>query len=196
MPRRRRIEVPGGFYHAVTRGNNKQQVFDGPLRPLFLLMTNEVASEYGWIVYAWALMDNHYHLIFQLADGGLSDGMCELNTMFAHESNAHFGRINHCFGQRFWSAHLDSDRRLLAGIRYALWNPPRAGLCDHPRESSWTSYRATAGLDPAPKLLARASLLELFHADPLVAQRMFRRYVSDGRSRCQAPRKECDKRVT
>ena len=31
-------------------------------------------------VYAWALMTNHFHLVLQIGDAGLSDGMRELNT--------------------------------------------------------------------------------------------------------------------
>jgi REP element-mobilizing transposase RayT len=191
VPRLLRIEIPGAYYHVVTRGNNKQAIFDDALRALILNMMERVAKRFDWRVYAWALMTNHYHFVFQIGNNGLSDGMCELNTGFARASNARFGRIDHCFGERFWSTHLETDRHLLESIRYATWNPARARRCKHPRDSAWTSFRASAGLDFAPKVLAETDLLELFGANPPAARAAFRRFVSDGRVRCQAPWEEC-----
>ena len=147
MPRPPRVEVPGGYYHVTSRGNNRQEIFDEALRLSFLLHVARTARRYGWVVLAWALMTNHYHLIFQLGDGGLSDGMHELNTSLALTSNARFGRMNHCFGRRFWSTQLETDRHLFASIQYAMWNPPRAGVGEHPADSTWSSFRARAGLD-------------------------------------------------
>jgi putative transposase len=187
VPRPPRIEVPGGYYHVVTRGNSKQPIFDDELRGLFLQMTSRIADRFGWVVYAYALMSNHYHLVLQIGSGGLSAGMCELNGGFARSSNARFGRSDHCFGRRFWSALLESDRHLLASVRYACWNPPRTGECGDPSESPWTSFRASAGLDHAPRVLAVRPLLDHFHGDAPTARAAFSRFVSEGRVRCQAP---------
>jgi putative transposase len=187
MARKPRIEVPGGFYHVVTRGNNKQTIFDDALRRVFILQLTRIAARFGWRVLMYALMTNHFHLVFQLAEGGLSDGMRDLNTSFARVSNARFGRINHCFGNRFWSVHLETESHLLASIRYGLWNPARAGVGEHPADSSWTSFRPCAGLDWAPDVLALPDLLGLFGSNPARAQRAFQSFVSEGRVRCQAP---------
>jgi REP element-mobilizing transposase RayT len=187
MARQPRIEVPGGYYHVTARGNDRQPIFDDALRAIFLAQTARAAVRHGWLVYGWALMSNHFHLVVQLRSGGLSSGMCELNGGFARAANARFGRIDHCFGRRFWSQHLETDRHLLASIRYAMWNPVRAGLVDHPRDSSWTSFRTTVGLDHPSSLLAHRELLEHFGAEAVHARRAFFRYVSEGRVRCQAP---------
>jgi len=179
MPRERRIEEPGGWYHVVSRGNNKQPIFDSALRALFLIQLARVALRFGWQVIAYALMTNHFHLVFRLAEGGLSDGMCELNTGFARASNARFGRINHCLGRRFWSAHIETEPHLLATIRYVMWNPVRAGAARHPADSNWTSFRAGAGLELAPNCLALPELLGLFDPNPKAAHGAFARFVSE-----------------
>jgi REP element-mobilizing transposase RayT len=187
VPRPRRDQEPGAFYHVVSRGNNKQIVFDDHLRRLFLERLERVATRRSWRIFGWALMTNHYHLVLQIQKAELAAGMCELNTWFAHASNATFGRIDHCLGRRYWSARLETQHRLLLSVRYGMWNPPRANVCDDPAGSRWTSFRASVGLDPAPPVLARTQLLELFHPDPGAASRVFSDFVSEGRVRCQAP---------
>src|SRR5262245_50951473 len=139
MPRRPRHEEPGEYYHVVSRGNNKQVIFDDELRLLFLRLLHAIARAYDWRVLAFVPMANHYHFVLQIGVRGLSAGMCVLNTRFARASNSRFERINHCLGQRFWSAHLETEHHLLNSIRYCYWNPPRALICADPRDSNWTS---------------------------------------------------------
>jgi putative transposase len=187
MPRPPRHQEPYAYYHVASRGNDKQIIFDDVLRSFFLARLAITAERYEWRVLAHALMRNHFHFVLRLGERGLSDGMCELNNAFARASNARFGRINHCFGQRFWSAHLETEHHLLNSIRYAMWNPPRAGRCADPSGSRWTSYRASVGLDPQPSALAVADLLALFDRDPTRAQRSLSAFVLEGHVRCQAP---------
>jgi REP element-mobilizing transposase RayT len=187
MGRRPRHQEPGAYYHVVSRGNNKHVIFDDELRRVFLRTLQTIAEANDWRVLAFALMRNHYHLVVRVDVRGLSAGMCVLNTRFARSSNSRFERINHCFGQRFWSAHLETEHYLLNSVRYCHWNPPRALICAEPDGSRWTSYRASVGLDRPPPVLARKELLELFGADPARARRALSDFVSEGRVRCQAP---------
>ena len=99
-------------------------------------------------------------------------------------------------GSRFWSTHLETDRHLLASVRYTMWNPARAGVGDHPRASTWTSFRETVGLEHPSGLLAHRELLEHFGADPVRSRRAFFRYVSEGHVRCQAPWRDANVRIT
>ena len=187
MPRPPRHQDPGGYYHVVSRGNNKQPIFDEELRRLFLEHLFRLSRSYGWSVVAYALMLNHYHLVLQIGELGLSNGMFELNSGFARASNSRFDRINHCFGRRFWSAHLDTDYYLLNSIRYCHWNPARASVCSDPSGSSWTSFRASVGLEAPHPALAVGELLGLFHGEPASARRALAGFVSEGHVRCQAP---------
>jgi REP element-mobilizing transposase RayT len=187
MPRRLRHQEPNSYYHVVARGNNKQLIFDDELRHVFLSTLRAVATSYDWHVVAFALMRNHYHLVMRIGDRGLSDGMCVLNTRFARISNGRFDRINHCLGQRFWSAELDTPHYLLNSIRYAMWNPPRAGHCVDPGATPWTSFRGSVGLEDPHPVLAVDELLGLFHTQPDRARRALSDYVHEGQVRCQAP---------
>src|SRR3954470_617575 len=83
MGRPHRIEVPGGYYHVHTRGNDRQPIYFGNWSGRLFVRELERASErFHWRVLAYCLMANHYHVVLQIADV-LSDGMCELNGRFA-----------------------------------------------------------------------------------------------------------------
>jgi REP element-mobilizing transposase RayT len=187
MARKPRIEVPNGIYHIVSRGNNKQDIFDEQLRALHLRNLASVARTFDWFVVAWALMTNHYHVVLQITDKGLAAGMQQLNLRLARASNARFGRINHALGQRYWSKLIERDEHLRASIRYTLWNPARAGVCATPADSSWTSFRASVGLERAPDTLALGRLHGLFDHKPADGYDRFARFVMAGQERCLQP---------
>jgi putative transposase len=192
-----RIEVPGGFYHVSTRGNNKGPIyFEDVDRALFLTILRRIARRHGWTLYAYCLMTNHYHLLLQLSDGGLSRGMCELNGGYALAFNARHNRSNHVFGGRFWSDLVERDTHLLAACRYIVLNPVRADLCPNAETWPWSSYRPCAGLDLAPGFLSTGELLELFGRKPGAAQDAYRRYVSEGHGQRQPPWEDRDAGVT
>jgi len=156
-----RVEVPYGYYHVVTRGNNKRRIYDDDRDcENFLVLLERIARRYGWLFYAYCLMGSHYHLVVQIADKGLSRGMCELNTAHAVTYNLRHDRINHLFGRRFWSELITTDAYLLGACRYVVQNPVRAGMCGTCDEWNWSSYRATIGAAPSRPFLAAQAVLD------------------------------------
>ncbi len=66
MARPKRLEFPDAIYHVTTRGDGASDIFvDDQDRLLFLTVLGEVVSRTGWIVHAYVLMDNHYHLLIE-----------------------------------------------------------------------------------------------------------------------------------
>jgi REP-associated tyrosine transposase len=155
VARPRRVIEPGGIYHVTTRGNNREQVvWDDRDRAILLGAITQAARRYGWVVLAYCLMTNHFHLIVQVPSGGLSEGMRLLNGGFARRMNARHGRVGHLFQNRFHATHIRRDAHLLEACRYVVLNPVRAGICERPEQWRWSSYRACAGLELAPPFLA------------------------------------------
>jgi REP element-mobilizing transposase RayT len=170
-----RIEVPYGYYHVVTRGNNRRAIYlDDRDRRLFLMILGRVARRYGWSFLAYCLMGNHYHFVLQLGEAGISRGMCELNTAYAATNNVRHGRADHVFGRRFWSELITTDAQLLATTRYVVQNPVRAGLCASCEDWRWSSYRASVGLALPEPFLAVKSLLGFISGSERRATAAFR----------------------
>jgi REP element-mobilizing transposase RayT len=168
------------MYHVTSRGNNKQVIFDDEVRRLHIRNLGYIAEDHGWAVIAWAVMSNHYHLILRTGDNGLAEGMQRLNLRLARASNARFDRVNHALGAPYWSNEIDTPEYFEASLLYTLWNPTRVGEGRHPADSDWSSYRATVGLDWAPKALATAEILRYFGPTPGAARQTFERFVSVG----------------
>ncbi len=73
MPRCARLDVQGGFYHLMARGNEKREIFlDEEDYRNFLRRLRKVLRESGDKCLAWCLMPNHFHLLF--VRGALSHG--------------------------------------------------------------------------------------------------------------------------
>ena len=181
MGRDRRIDAPGVIYHVGAKGNRGCRIYaDDYERRVFLWLLGRVTKRYGWICQSYCLMTNHYHLVVQLSERGLSDGMRELNGGFSRFTNARHGLEGHLFRNRFWSDPILDEARMFATARYVVLNPVRAGLCLLPEEWRWSSYRACAGLDFAPPFLALAEHLEHFGRTPAEAQHAFREFVRNG----------------
>jgi putative transposase len=143
-------------------------------------MLGLVTARYAWTCHSYCLMTNHYHLVLELGERGLSNGVRDLNGGFSRFANARHGLDGHLFRNRFWSDPIQDEARMYATARYVVLNPVRAGLCGSPEDWRWSSYRACMGLDFAAPFLAVNEHLKHFGADPATARRTFREFVQEG----------------
>jgi putative transposase len=180
MPRPPRVQLPGGIYHLVARGNRRGPIYlDGDDFALFLGLGGTTVRRYGWTCHAYCLMPNHFHLLVQTEDANLSDGMHRLNSCYAHAFNERHGYRGHVFEARFGARVVDSDAYLGEVARYIVLNPVRAGLCDSAGEWRWSSYAATSGWVAPRPLLNPRPLLRWFGPDLATARLAYEAFVRD-----------------
>ena len=113
-------------------------------------------------LYAWCLMDNHYHLLLKGKMDEISAMMRALNSGYAQYFNERHGRVGHLFQGRFRSEAVESDARFIVTVRYIHQNPLKAGItkdCDY----RWSSFN---GYVDRPWLVDNARALELFYGEP------------------------------
>ena len=163
----------------MSRGDAKQCIFaDDRDRLLFLDLLAECVTRFDWILFAYALMPNHFHLLVELTAETLSKGMQWLNGTYALRFNRRHDRVGHVLQGRFKSPPVEKESYLLELIRYIVLNPVRANLASRPEDYRWSSYRATAGLAPAPPWLATGDVLLPFGPDRDLARAAFRDFVN------------------
>ncbi|MGQ0579710.1 MAG: transposase [Betaproteobacteria bacterium] len=181
MARPLRIEFPGALYHLTSRGDKQEDVFlDDADREEFLSVLGSVVERFGWRVYAYCLMDNHYHLMVETPQANLSRGMRQLNGVYTQRVNRRHGRVGHVFQGRFKAILVDEQNYLLELSRYVVLNPVRTKAVKDPGRYRWSSYRATVGEVSPPSFLDTASLLDQFAAITPAAQRRYRDFVLEG----------------
>jgi putative transposase len=61
-----RTEYAGAIYHVIARGNNGHAIFrDDADRKRFIETMAEACEKTGWLIHAYVLMGNHYHLLVE-----------------------------------------------------------------------------------------------------------------------------------
>lgn len=177
MPRPLRIQTPGAIYHITTRGNRREPIFlSGEEHYFHLWWLNRVALEEEWEVYSYVHLTNHFHLLVRTPKPNLSHGMRRLNGLYGQVFNIRHGHLGHVFQGRFHSKLVESEAHLLECARYDDLNPVRAGLCNHPIEWRWSSFRALIGVAPKPDFLS-LGILRLFSSDIERARRQYLEFV-------------------
>jgi len=64
MARKPRVEFAGAFYHAIVRGNQRQDIFrDDKDRTTYLERVEHYRKRCDFKLYAYVLMSNHVHLL-------------------------------------------------------------------------------------------------------------------------------------
>jgi REP element-mobilizing transposase RayT len=76
MARQVRIQFEGAVYHVMARGDRRESIIGGDKdRKMFIETFGEACQKTGWLVDAWVLMSNHYHLVLRTPQDNLVAGM-------------------------------------------------------------------------------------------------------------------------
>jgi REP element-mobilizing transposase RayT len=163
MARPLRLEHENAIWHLTARGNEQRDIFRDDIdRERFLAMLAETIIRFGWKLFSWVLMSNHYHLLVQTPQPNVSRGMHWLNGRYAQWFNRRHGRHGHLFQGRFHGALVEKEGYLLTVARYVVLNPVRAKMVETAADWRWSSYRQTAGLETPAPWLDVEDLLEYF----------------------------------
>lgn len=181
MARPLRIEIPGAIYHITSRGNAREPIFlDDSDYADFLNLLSLNLKRYNWILHAYCLMGNHYHLLAETPEGNLSRGMRQLNGTYTQRFNRKHNRVGHIFQGRYKAILVEKDSHLLELCRYVVLNPVRANMVKKPGEWRWSSYRATLGTDKGTTFLTTGWILSQFHKDKKTAVSRYKTFVLEG----------------
>jgi putative transposase len=127
----------------------------------FLSLVERSIAKFEWLVHAYCLMPNHYHLLIETPKAGLSRGMQLLNGRYAQAFNAGRRLDGHLFQGRFGSRLVESEGHAIWVNRYIARNPVEAGLAPGPAAWEFSSYGALRR-GTAPTWLAHNSVLRLW----------------------------------
>jgi REP element-mobilizing transposase RayT len=86
------------------------------------------AEKTGTVIYAWALMSNHAHLLVRSGSAGLPTFMRKVLTGYSVSFNKRHHRTGHLFQNRYKSILCEEEPYFVKLVSYIHLNPLRAGL--------------------------------------------------------------------
>jgi len=181
MPRKPRIEVEGGLYHVLTRGNNRQRIFYDDEDYLKLLtMLARQKQRLPFYLYAYCLMPNHLHLLIERREDAISAVMRRLLTGYSQHHNRRYRKVGHVFHGRYKSILCQTDRYMAELVRYIHLNPVRAKLVAAPEDYRYSGHRVYLGLDRS-ELVDVNPMLRHFGARKTQARERYVAFVRAGK---------------
>jgi putative transposase len=179
MPRRPRIHVPGGLYHAILRGNHREAIFHRPADyQAFEELVASYLERYEARLHAYCWMPNHVHLAVQVGRAPLGRLMQAVASVYARRKQRCVPTTGHLFERRYRAKLVQFDAYLLALVRYIHCNPVRAGLVSDPSEYIWSSHRAYLGLAPRSWLLTEPTF-SLLGGGTHASMHVYRRFMGE-----------------
>jgi len=186
MARPPRIDFPDALYHVTSRGNGRQQIFwTDEDRQRFLGQLADGVHSAAVILYALAIMDNHFHLLLRTPRANLSRFMQRLNTSYALYARYKHRRPGHQFQGRFKAKLVEDETYLRMLTRYIHLNPIKIAACRQLERAArvrlleaypWSSYPGY--VDDTKRLeFVCYDLLSDYGRTPAEARRQYRSYV-------------------
>jgi putative transposase len=144
MVRRNRTEIEdkNAIYHITGKGVEGTEIFtDDVDRNKFLQLLQKMVTPHKVLLFSYALMDTHFHLLLKTEEANLSQAMQFLNSSYAHWFNIRHIRKGHLFQDRYKSHLVLNSLYLYSVASYISLNPVEAGLVDSPEEYPWSSFQ-------------------------------------------------------
>ena len=134
MARLPRFFVPDTPQHVIQRGNDRQPIFRTSADLAFFKDCLAFAMRrHGVAIHAYVFMTNHVHLLVTPeAATSLPRAMQSVGRVYVQYFNSTQDRSGTLWEGRYKATIVDSDRYLLACMRYIELNPVRAGMVEHP----------------------------------------------------------------
>jgi REP element-mobilizing transposase RayT len=190
MTRQARLDMPGTLHHIMVRGLNKASVFADPEdKARFLKRLGHNVSAGRCAVLAWAIMDNHAHILFKSGEHGISKVMRKVLTGYAIYYNRRHRRSGHLFENRYKSIICDEENYLLALVRYIHLNPIRARIIRSLKELDkypWTGHSVLMGTN-SQSWMDCPAVLGQFDRQEERATSQYRRFVAEGMNQGRTP---------
>jgi hypothetical protein len=124
-------------------------------------------------------MENHYHLLLEIAKENLPQAMHLINGGYTTYFNRIHNRSGHLFQGRYRAILVEKDRYALALSRYIHLNPYRAGISKRPEKYPWSSYLGYLVPQKKPAWLVTDLILGYLGGREGLTRKKYMEFVAD-----------------
>jgi REP element-mobilizing transposase RayT/transcriptional regulator len=174
----------------MIRGIEGAKIFHDDIdRENFLSRVGKLVESTGTRILAWALMNNHVHLLLFSGQSGIFTFMRRLLTGYGVWLNRKHQRSGHLFQNRYKSIVCEEDPYLLELVRYIHLNPLRVSVVksidelDHYR---WSGHSVLVG-NSRNDWQEKEYVLCQFGSGKKRAMRAYRKFMEEGKKLGRRP---------
>jgi REP element-mobilizing transposase RayT len=189
MARPLRIEYPDAVYHVTTRGSAREPIFEDSFdREAFLEILIQSKNSYDVRIFAYVLMDNHFHLLLETPKANLGQFMRRFNITYTSYFNRTHKRVGHLYQGRYKSILVDRENYLSELSRYIHLNPIRTKSIEKrtPEEQwkylinyPWNSLKGYLGLSNKKPFIDYSLVLADLGGDNLQGRRAYLKRIRE-----------------
>jgi putative transposase len=163
-------------WHVIARGARRLELFhDQDDFPQFLTFLKYSLAQSNAVLWAYALMSNHYHLVLYASSEELRGCVQRLNRLYSSYHNHKYSLVGHAFDGPYRAYPQSSPLLLLRCIAYVFMNPVKAFLVKDPKDYPWSCYKQYLGIPGSPMEADLRSLIAMADPDPKQAWFYFHR---------------------
>ncbi len=143
MARQLRIWHPTAIYYVFNRGNRRTPLFlDHKDYSKYLSIVEDTKVKFPFVLHAYCLKDDHFHLLIETKTDPISKIMHRLNSVYAMYFNRKYGEEGHVFQSRFRSKMILTPNQFIFISRYIHLIPFYHSTPISPFEYLWSSCRS------------------------------------------------------
>jgi REP element-mobilizing transposase RayT len=126
----------------MNRGQKGESIFlEDRDKQTFLNIISEKQKIHNIKIFAYCIMNNHYHLVLENSKGNMQNFLRQVNGHYAILYRKNYGGRGYVFQDRYKSVLIENDSYLLQAISYVLANPLKAGPERRGLNYPWSSYK-------------------------------------------------------
>jgi len=184
----RRLHCDPAPWHVFARGCRRLELFqDDADYARFLQILAYSLRQSGCVLWGFALMANHYHLVLHGSSDQLTACMRRLDGGYSRYHNKRYGHTGHAFDGPYQAFRQRTATLALWTVAYVFANPVQGGLCPRPGDYRWSGYRAFVGEPGSPLPIDVDSLISEVDVEPRRAWALFYQAMQSELSRPPKP---------
>jgi len=121
--------------------NERYGLYDKYRKEKLLGKIKEFFHEFGFSLYAWVILNNHYHILFKTSEGKtLAKAIGKIHTGYSFEINKLENQRGRKIWQNYWDWCIRSEKDFWVHFNYIHHNPVKHGYVQKMEDYEFSSY--------------------------------------------------------